>query len=296
MGTDTLTREEYTTQVRKVLTFTLVLNLGVSAAKVIYGYLTNSVAIMSDGFHSLFDGVSNVLGLIGIWIASNPPDENHPYGHRKYETLFTIIIGFMILITGYQILKMVFRALTEKHATVVTQTSFIIMLITMAVNIFVMLYETKKGKQYRSEFLVADAMHTKSDIFVSLSVIASLIFTKMGYPFADALVGIVITFFIVRIGYGILKDTSDILVDTVCIDTTAIKNIVNGVSGVMGCHDIRSRGSLHSVYLDMHVTVDCRMSTGDAHAIADAVEKAVEKEFPNVVDVMVHIEPDTTGE
>ncbi|MFA4828704.1 MAG: cation diffusion facilitator family transporter, partial [Thermodesulfovibrionales bacterium] len=91
-------------QIRRVLLYTLILNTGVALAKVIYGYMSNSIAMTSDGFHSFFDGVSNIVGLIGIWIAYHPPDENHPYGHRKYETLFTIIIGVMIFATCLQIL------------------------------------------------------------------------------------------------------------------------------------------------------------------------------------------------
>ena len=154
--------------------------------KFVYGLITNSVAMMSDGFHSVFDGTSNVIGLIGIWIASHPPDEKHPYGHKKYETLFTIIIAVMLFTTCFEILKKVYQSFHEDHKTNVTQTSFLIMLVTMGVNIFVMFYEKRKGKLLGSEFLIADAKHTKSDILVSLTVIMSLVFTKMGYHHADS--------------------------------------------------------------------------------------------------------------
>jgi cation diffusion facilitator family transporter len=284
--------ENYTSEVRKVLIITLILNSFVAIAKVFYGYVTNSIAMTSDGFHSFFDGVSNIIGLIGIRIASHPPDEKHPYGHKKYETLFTIIIAVMIFTTCIQILKKIYLSFSEVHKPVVTQTSFAVMIMTMAVNIFVMLYESKKGRQLGSGFLVADAMHTKSDIFASTSVIVSLVFTKMGYSFADVIVGVIITFFIAKIGYGILKEASDVLVDTVCIDTSAIEFVVNNVDGVKGCHDIRTRGSLNSIYLDLHVLVDSNLSTENAHRIADTVEKELQKKFPAVVDIVVHIEPD----
>lgn len=293
MGSNTLGIKDYTTEVRKVLVYTLILNSVVALAKVLYGYITNSVAMMSDGIHSIFDGASNVIGLIGIWIASHPPDEKHPYGHKKYETLFTIIIAVMLFTTCFQILKKVYLSFYEDHNTIVTQTSFVIMLMTMGINIFVMLYEKRKGKQLSSEFLVADAMHTKSDIFVSSAVITSLVFTKMGYQRADIIVALMITFFIARIGYTILKEASDILVDTVCIDTSVIKSVANCIDGVKGCHDIRARGSVNTVYLDLHVLVDSRLSTEKAHDIADTIEKVIKKEFPNVVDIIVHIEPDS---
>lgn len=293
MGSDTL-KKDYSKNVRNVLILTLILNFGVALVKVLYGYITNSIAITSDGFHSSFDGVSNIVGLIGIWIASHPPDEKHPYGHKKYETLFTILIAIMIFATCFQILRKVYQSFLEDHTTIVTETSFIIMFFTMGINVFVMLYESRKGKQLGSQFLVADALHTKSDIFVSIAVIISLIFTRIGYSRADVIVGIIITFFIARIGYKILKKASDILVDSVCMDNSAIEFVVNSIEGVKGCHDIRTRGSVHSVYLDLHALVDRGLTTEKAHELADRIETEIKKEFPSVVDIIVHIEPDSS--
>ncbi|NCO83067.1 MAG: cation transporter [Nitrospirae bacterium CG_4_10_14_3_um_filter_44_29] len=279
-------------QIRRVLLYTLVLNAGVSLAKIIYGYMSNSIAMTSDGFHSLFDGVSNIVGLIGIWIAYHPPDENHPYGHKKYETLFTIIIGVMIFIACFQILKQVYHSIVEFHRTEVTTASFAVMLITMGINAFVAVYESRKGKELKSEFLIADALHTKSDILVSVAVIASLIFTRAGYRFADALVGIVIAFLIARIGYEIIKRASDVLVDTICIDTTALEGVIKSVEGVKGCHDIRTRGTERSINLDVHILVNPKISVEKAHEIADSVEEKIKTVFPSVLDIVVHIEPE----
>jgi len=291
MDRDILTAD-YSSQVRKVLIYTLILNALVAVAKVVYGLMTNSVAMMSDGFHSVFDGTSNVIGLIGIWIASHPPDEKHPYGHKKYETLFTIIIAVMLFTTCFEILKKVYQSFHEYHKTNVTQTSFLIMLVTMGVNIFVMFYEKRKGKLLGSEFLIADAKHTKSDILVSLTVIISLIFTRMGYNRADVIVGLIIAVFIAKIGYEILKNASDVLVDTVCLDTSAIEFIVNSIEGAKGCHNIRTRGSMNSIYLDLHILVDKNMSIEASHRIADNIEEKIKKEFPSVIDIVVHIEPE----
>lgn len=279
-------------QIRKVLIFTLILNLLVSLAKVIYGYMSNSIAMTSDGFHSFFDGVSNIVGLIGIWIAYHPPDENHPYGHKKYETLFTIIIGVMIFVTCFQILKQVYQSIGEYHETEVTGVSFAVMFVTMAVNIFVTIYERKKGIELKSEFLIADAMHTKSDILASIGVIVSLIITKSGYRIADTIAGLVIAFLIARIGFEIIKRASDVLVDTICIDTTALEGVIKSVEGVKGCHDIRTRGTEHSINLDVHILVDPKMSIEKAHEVADALEEKIKSSFPSVIDIVVHIEPE----
>ncbi|MGB9716427.1 MAG: cation diffusion facilitator family transporter [Thermodesulfovibrionales bacterium] len=293
MEKNTFLIKDTSIQVRRVLLYTLFLNSFVASVKILYGYVTNSVAMMSDGFHSFFDGISNIVGLIGTWIASHPPDKEHPYGHRKYETLFTIIISFMIFLTCFQILKKIYFFFIEGYRPAVTPISFTVMCITIGINIFVTLYESKKGKELSSPFLVADAMHTKSDVFTSFAVLISLFLTKKGYIFADPIVGIIVTFFIARIGYHILKDASDILVDTVCIDTSAIRYVVNRVDGVKDCHDIRTRGSTNSVYLDLHVIVDRDLSTQKAHEIADNIEKEIKQEFPAIVDIIVHIEPDT---
>ncbi len=293
MGNHTFIKREPSVEVRKVLIYTLILNSCVASAKILYGYMTSSVAMMSDGFHSFFDGISNIVGLVGTRIASHPPDEKHPYGHGKYETLFTIIIAAMIFLTCLEILKKVYLFFIEGYKTHVTSISFVVMFITMGVNIFVTLYESKKGKEFGSTFLIADAKHTKSDILASTAVIISLFFARMGYYLADPIVGIVITFFIARIGYEILKDASDILVDTVCMDTSAIKFVVNSIEGVKGCHDIRTRGSVHSAYLDLHVIVRRDLPIEKAHEIADNIETKIKKEFPSVVDIVVHIEPDS---
>lgn len=281
----------YSTQVRNVLVYTLILNSIVALAKIIYGHFSSSIAMLSDGYHSLFDGVSNVIGIIGIWISSNPPDKEHPYGHRKYETLFTIVIGVMIFLTCFQILKKVYNSFFDSHKAMVTDISFAVMLLTLFINIIVMKYESNKGRQLGSEFLIADANHTKSDVFISVSVIISLILTKAGYTFADTLIGIVLSFLIASIGFKILKEASDVLVDKICINTSAIESVVNSIEGVKGCRDIRTRGSSSYTYLDLQVLVDGDMSTEKSHNIADKVEKKIKDEFSNVVDIVVHIEP-----
>ncbi len=277
--------------VRRVLIYTLAANAVIAIAKVAYGYSTNSISIISDGFHSIFDGSSNVIGLIGIRLASHPPDARHPYGHRKYETLFTIIIASMIFFTSFQIIRKVYMSFFEVQKTEVTAISFLVMLVTMAVNIVVSLYESRKGRELNSEFLTADAKHTQSDILVSMSVIIGLVFYRLGYHRADAIVGIVIVVLIGKIGYNILRHASDILVDSVRLDTASIEEIVNSVDGVKGCHDIRTRGTASSIFLDLHVLVDSSLSVEDAHEIADRVESALKDGFHSVADIVVHIEP-----
>jgi cation diffusion facilitator family transporter len=278
-------------KIQRVLYYTLVLNLIVAAAKMIYGYRTDSTSMLSDGLHSFFDGASNVIGLIGVWVASHPPDESHPYGHRKFEALSTIAIAVLIFIAGLEILKKAYHNLTTPHDIEVTSISFSIMAVTLLINTGVMMYETRKGKELGSDFLLADAMHTKSDIFVSLSVVVSLLAAKAGYPVIDTIVSIVIALFIAKMGYGIIKSATDVLTDAAQISPEEIERVACNIEGIKGCHGIRTRGKEGDVNVDLHIVINPEMKTGDAHKLAHTVEDRIKKEFTSVIDVVVHIEP-----
>ncbi len=265
--------------------------MAVAAAKIIYGYMTGSISMLSDGFHSFFDGTSNIIGLIGVWVASQPPDENHPYGHRKYETLSTIAIAVLIFIAGIEILKRAYAGLTTSHDIEVTFLSFTIMGLTLLINTGVMVYETRKGRELKSDFLLADALHTKTDIFVSVSVVISLVAARMGYPFIDAIIAVVIAFFIAKMGFSILKSAADILTDTAVISPKEIERAVKHIKSIEGCHGIRTRGKEGAVNVDLHILIDPDAKTEDAHELAHSVEDTIKKKFPSVIDVIVHIEP-----
>ena len=278
-------------QVRKVLIYTLFLNLSVATAKIIYGYAMGSISMRSDGFHSFFDGTSNAIGLIGIWVASQPPDPGHPYGHRKFETLSTIAIAVMIFATGTEILREAYHRLSIPYDIKVSVMSFVVMAITLAVNIGVMIYETRKGRELKSDFLTADAMHTQSDIYISLSVVISLIAAKAGYPVVDIIAAFVITLFIAKMGFSILKSATDVLADAACISPDDIEEVVMNIRGVRSCHGIRTRGNRDFVNVDLHVLVDAEEKIQDAHTISHNVEDAIKKRFRSVVDVVIHVEP-----
>lgn len=278
-------------QVRQVLFYTLLLNISVAFAKIIYGYAIDSISMLSDGFHSFFDGTSNVIGLIGIWIASKPPDESHPYGHRKFETLSTIAIAVLIFAAGAEILREAYRRLETPYDIEVTTLSFIVMALTLLVNIGVMIYETRKGRELKSDFLIADAMHTQTDIYISLSVIISLVAAKGGHPEVDLIAALVITVFIVKMGVSILKSATHVLTDAACISPDDIKKIAMNIQGVRDCHGVRTRGNEDFVNVDLHLLVDPKVKLEDAHDIAHSVEDAIKNNFKSVVDVVIHVEP-----
>ncbi len=278
-------------KVRKILIIILLLNFFVAIAKIAYGLISNTLSMQADGYHSLFDGVSNIIGIIGIQIASKPPDKNHPYGHQKYETMASIAIAFLLLFVGFEILQSSIDRFTTGSQPCITSMSFIVMVVTTGINLFVTTYEHKKGVELNSEILIADAMHTKSDIYVSLSVILGLVAIKIGYPIIDPLIALIIAIVIVRAGILIVQQSSHTLCDVSRIDDDAICCVVEAMEGVIECHKIRTRGGADDIHIDLHVKVRPDMHTDKAHALAHDVEKRLMESFAGVSDVVVHIEP-----
>ncbi|WP_366931326.1 cation diffusion facilitator family transporter [Methanolobus sp.] len=278
-------------QIRKVMVYVLFLNLAVAFAKIAYGFYTNVLSMQSDGFHSLFDGVSNIVGLIGIQIAAKPPDREHPYGHRKFETLASIAIAVILAVVAFEIVHSAFERFGNNNHPEVTAISFVVMLVTMLVNYSVTTYESKKGKELNSEVLLADSAHTRSDIYVSLSVIIGLIAIRLGYPIIDPAVSILIALVILHAGAEIIFYSVSILADESQIDTEEIAEVVRNVEGVLDCHKIRTRGPPGNVYVDLHVEVDPDMSTYKSHTISHIVQYRIKESFEGIEDVLVHIEP-----
>jgi len=290
MNTDA--REHYS-RIRRILILVLILNWLVALAKILYGLFSRCASMTADGFHSLSDGASNIIGIIGIHFACQPQDLDHPYGHKKYETFFSLGIAALLFLVCFNLLKEGVRRLYNPIVPRVDIKSFIIMAFTLGINFAVMKYEYKKGQLLQSDILISDSRHTKADIFTSLSVIITLIVIKLGYPIlCDPITTLIIALFIAQAGFEIVKHSSDILCDTVAIvDVKKIIDIVLGIKGVKTCHKIRTRGRPDDIHVDLHVQVNPDMHMDVAHKISYAIEEAIKKGIPEVADVVVHMEP-----
>lgn len=270
----------------------LALNVLVAVAKLVWGLVSGSIAMQADGFHSLFDGTGNVVGLIGMAIATRPADRDHPYGHRKFETYASSAIAVLLALAAYRVGSTAIAQFSgDPKAPTVDAISFAVMLGTMAANLFITTWERREGKRLGSEVLLADAAHTASDVLVSGGVIVSLILVKLGYPQADPFVALLVAGAIVFTAVGIMRQAGATLADTARIDPEEIRAVVTGVRGVLGCHHIRTRGAESAVYVDLHVQVDETRTVADGHGIAEEVERAIGDQFPQVVDVIAHLEP-----
>jgi len=278
-------------EVARVLTRVLLLNLAVAGTKLALGYATGAVSIVSDGFHSLTDSASNIIGLVGLRASRKPPDADHPYGHRKFETLAAGGIFVFLVLAVLEIGRTALNRLASPAPPQVTWLSFAILLATLAVNVAVVRYESREGRRLKSELLLADAMHTRTDVFATIGVLVSLGAVRLGYPILDPIGGIAIAILIARTSYEIARDTTGILSDRVVMDEDDIRRVVMGVPGVLGCHHIRTRGPLDHVFLDAHVWFAAESPLRDAHQLSHVVKDRLMEQFPQIADAIIHIEP-----
>jgi cation diffusion facilitator family transporter len=274
-----------------VLQRVLLLNLAVAAAKIGLGYLTGAVSILSDGFHSLTDSASNVVALVGVHVARRPPDDNHPYGHRKYETMAAVAIVVLLAIVVVEIGRTAVNRIRSGQDPNITVTSFAVMAGTLVVNLIVAGYERRAGARLTSEVLFADAHHTQSDVLTSVTVIAALAGAAAGFPFLDPLAAAIVVCFIGYAGFSIARDASRILSDQIVIAEADIRTVVMGVAGVLGCHQIRTRGSADHVFLDLHVWMPASTELEEAHRRSHEVKDRLMARYPQIMDAIIHIEP-----
>jgi len=277
--------------VRRVLIIVFFLNLAVSLAKGIYGFKTGSLSMLSDGIHSLFDSSSNIIGLIGIGLASRPPDKEHPYGHAKFETFASVGIAVLLFATCMEISREALGRFFSPSVPEVTAVSFVIMGATMVINVIVSFYEYTLGKRLKSSILVADSMHTRSDIYASVGVILGFVAVMAGYPLADPILALVIVGLIVLTGIEILKESSQVLLDRALVEESIVRMAVDSVPGVCTSHRVRTRGSPGEIYIDLHIVVDPTISIEKAHRIGLEVEAKIKQSINGVRDVVVHMEP-----
>lgn len=277
-------------QIFWVMVITMLLNFTATAVKITTGLLTGSLSVVADGLDSLFDGLSHITGFAGLYVASRPPDAEHPYGHRKFETIAALSIAFLLFLTTYQLLITAWERLLNPQPPEVNGWVVLAMLGGMIIQAFTAWYEFRQGRRLKSEWLVADAYHTRASILVSASVLAGLGLVRLGYPAADPLLAVLVAFMIAKIGVDILRETLPVLVDRAPIDPQKIARIVSSVPGVISFHRVRSRGTQDSAAVDLHVRVSPEMTVEQADLIGDEIRErllAVE----GIRDVTVHLEP-----
>lgn len=283
-------------KVQQILFIILLANLLVAALKLIVGSIIKSASMTADGFHSLSDGSSNIVGLIGIHFASQPEDERHPYGHNKYETLAGLFISFMLFFVGGKVILDAIGRFKVPIIPEITIASIVVLIFTLIINIVVSVTEYRKGKELNSQILISDSMHTRSDIYISLGVLITLIGIKLGLPpIIDPIASLVVAGFIINAGYEIFKENSDVLLDSVAIDSGEIRDVVMSLEDVKDAHKIRSRGGLNDLNIDLHILVDSKLDIEKSHELVHDIEDLIKENFNRNSQVIVHVEPYEEG-
>jgi cation diffusion facilitator family transporter len=281
-----------TLDVRRTLVVVLVLNALVVLIKLGVGARTHSLAVLGAALESGLDTLNNVLGMMLVSIAARGPDEDHPYGHAKFETMGTIGIVVFLSVSCFELLRAAIASfLRPRTLHTASGLELGVMIVTMLVNVGIVWYERRRGRALQSAFLLADAAHTASDIFVTLLAIGSLVLTRAGAAHADAWLGIAVALIIAWTGWQILRESVPILVDARGMDAGELRRIAEGIPGIAGVRSVRSRSTAAGqLFVEMTIVVAGASTVREAHALADAVENAVERVAGNA-EVVVHIEP-----
>ena len=285
-------------QVKKVLLITLALNLVVMALKAIVGVQIGSLSLQADALHSVTDSANNVVGLVANRLSDPTTDRDHPYGHQKFEGVAALGISAFLLLACFEILQSaVTRLLQGGKPIEVAGPELWIILLVLGINIFVAYYERWMGQKLNSPILIADAYHTMSDIWITITVLVGLVGIWWGniekipqLQWLDTILAFPVALMVLRSGWMVLKENVPWLVDEMAIPPETISQIVMEVPGVINCHDIASRGVVgRQVFIEMHLTVDVQ-DVESAHRITETIEAHLDEKF-RPVRVLIHVEP-----
>lgn len=277
---------------RRTLVVVLVLNAIVAFIKISIGLRTGSLTVLGAALESGLDTLNNVIGIMLVDVAARAPDEDHPYGHDKFETLGAIgIVGFLSISCFELLRRGVASLMSGTHQPRIQAIDIVVISVTLVVNAFVVLYERRRGHQLGSAFLLADAAHTGSDILVTLMAIASLVLSSIGWHTLDPILAITVALIIAWSGWQILRQSIPILVDERAIDAHELRNVVLAVPEIRDVRSVRSRSTASGqLFAEVTIAVAGQTSVDEAHRLADAVEAAIEREF-GTSQVTVHVEP-----
>lgn len=278
-------------RVRRVLAWVLVANLAVIAAKLVIGFRSRSIAVLGDAAHSGVDAINNVVGLLAVRLAAAPPDDRHPYGHGKFETLAAFAVAAFLSVTCFELVQgAIGRLVRGASPPRVEPLMFWVLGATMAVNVAVAWTEARFAKRLQSEMLEADARHTAADVLVTAAVLGGLALVAAGLGSADAVLAILVAGVIAHSGFQILRGTIPVLVDERALDAERIRTLAEATPGVLEAVQIRSRGRPGDAFAELTIYVDRTETVISAHEIADTVEQRLAEEV-GFSEVVVHVEP-----
>ncbi len=278
--------------VRRVLWIVLALNALVVGVKVWVGVRTGALSVLGAALESGLDTLNNFIGMVVVGLAARAPDDDHPYGHDKFETLGALAIVGFLSISCFELLRAAVLQIVRGDSATRTHGIDLALLATTAlINLFVTWYERRRGRELASAFLLADAAHTRSDLYVTLLALGSLLLAQVGAGWADPLLAMVVAGVIAWNGYQILLETVPILVDQRGVDANEIRGLVSEIAQITDVRDVRSRSTSSGVlFAEVTIRVAANTSVAEAHVLADEVEARIQAAL-GAAEITVHVEP-----
>lgn len=290
-------------RVLRVLWIVLLLNWAVALVKITVGFLTGRLTVIGDGFHSLLDGANNIVGIVAITLSARPPDEDHPYGHRKFENIAAMMIGGMIVLMAWELTGNIVRrtwghltgTIDELVGTEPVGLLFVALVAaTLLVNVAVAVFETRLGRRLASPFLLADSKHTISDTFVTGLSLVSLLAGRLAW-WLDPLLAAGVLVFLGHAAWTIIRHNLSAFTDRQFLDPSVVARVVNRVEGVRASRRIRSHGTPNDIHLDLRITVSDALSGREVEEIERAVRRALAEEFPNLSLIAIQHETEAAS-
>lgn len=280
----------------RVTSVSIIGNLLLSAFKLIAGLLANSGAMVSDAVHSASDVFSSIVVIIGIHVSSKESDKEHPYGHERLECVAAIILAVILFITGISIgISAVKTIASGNYADLAIPgiLALVAAVISIATKEAMFWYTKVNATRIDSAALMADAWHHRSDALSSVGALVGIAGARLGFPICDSIASLVICVFIVKASYDIFHDAVDKMVDHSCNegDEQLLRDCICEEEGVLRIDDLRTREFGNKIYVDVEIAADGDRPLKETHAIAERVHDHIEKKFPKVKHVMVHVNP-----
>lgn len=291
-----VTETEFQKTANKVSIVTIIGNLLLSAIKLLAGIFAHSTAMISDAVHSASDVFSTFVVIIGIKFASKEPDKEHPYGHERMECVAAIVLAVILLITGLGIGLDAFKNIVSGNYSNL-QVPGVLALITAIISIVskegMYWYTRHYANKIDSGALMADAWHHRSDAFSSIGALIGIAGARIGFPVMDSVASLVIFLFIAKASYDIFKDAMDKMVDHSCDEETEkqIYDCVMDNENVIAIDLLQTRIFGNKIYVDVEFQADASYTLQQAHDIAEVVHDDIERNFPKVKHIMIHVNP-----
>jgi cation diffusion facilitator family transporter len=264
------------------------INFVVLIAKLAVGLSTGSLAIIGDAIHSLTDVANNIVAWVVTGVSNSPPDREHPYGHRKFETLAVFFLASLLVVLSFEL---ALHAINKDDAEIENSAWGLgIMLVVLAINIALAAWQRKCARQLNSDILLADATHTFADVLTTIVVIVGWQLSSMGYLWLDRICALGVSFLVLYLAYSLFKRAFPILVDQFALDPELLSNSIQEVQGVLKVNRVRSRWIGNEKSIDLVISVDPEISTADSHSIATNVESLILEKY-GVSDISIHVEP-----